>query len=73
MESTSSRDGKTNAAGRMPDIIDVTSSDWAAYKKQSYRLFQTKFGRIGASIISGIRPDAFVLPSRDDVDSTGDY
>ena len=52
-----------------PIVLDVTSSNWAAYKKQ----FQTKFGRIGASIISGIRPTAFVLPSRDDVDSAGVY
>ena len=56
-----------------PIVLDVTSSNWAAYKKQSYRMFQTKFGRIGASIISGIRPTAFVLPSRDDVDSAGVY
>ena len=54
-------------------VLDVTSSNWAAYKKQSYRLFQTNFGRIGASIISGIRPTAFVLPSRNDVDPTGEY
>ena len=47
-------------------VLDVTSSNWAAVKKQSYRLFQTNFGRIGASIISGIRPTAFVLPSRNE-------
>ena len=64
----------TLAASSDPVIVlDVASSNWAAYKKQSYRLFQTKFGRIGASIISGIRPATFVLPSRHDVDTTGSY
>ena len=64
----------TLAASSDPVIVlDVASSNWAAYKKQSYRLFQTKFGRIGASIISGIRPTTFVLPSRHDVDTTGSY
>ena len=54
-------------------VLDVASSNWAANKKQSHRLFQTKFGRIGASILSGIRPTAFILPTRHDVDSTGAY
>ena len=54
-------------------VIDVSSSNWAAYKKQSHRLFQTKFGHMGASIISGIRPNAFVLPTHHDVDSTLAY
>ena len=64
----------TLAASSDPAIVlDVASSNWAAYKKQSFRLFRTKFGRIGASIISGIRPATFVLPSRHDVDITGSY
>ena len=64
----------TLAASTDPIIVlDVASSNWAAYKKQSYRLFQTKFGRIGAAIISGTRPTAFVLPARNDVDSAGAY
>ena len=64
----------TLAASTEPAIVlDVASSNWAAYKKQSHRLFQTKFGHIGASIISGIRPTTFVLPTIHDVDSTGAY
>ena len=54
-------------------VLDVASSNWATYKKQSFRLFQTKFGRIGASIISNTRPIAFVLPARHDVDTTGTF
>ena len=61
----------TSASNDPVIILDVASSNWAAYRKQSDRLFQTKFGRIGASIISGIRPVAFVLPTRHDVDATG--
>ena len=64
----------TLAASTDPIIVlDVASSNWAAYKKQSFRLFQTKFGRIGAAIISGTHPTAFVLPARSDVDSAGAY
>ena len=60
----------TTSASNDPVIIfDVASSNWAAYRKQSHRLFQTKFGRIGASIFCGIRPPALILPTRHDVDA----
>lgn len=52
-------------------ILDVASSNWTTFKKQTFRLLQTRYGKIGASIILGTPPTAHVLPTRDDTNEDG--
>ena len=61
-----------SASTTPPIILDVASSNWASYKQQLLRLLQTKFGKIGDSITSGIAPPLFVLPTRLDTNVNGE-
>jgi hypothetical protein len=54
-----------------PIILDITSSNWAPYKKQTLRILQTKFGLMGAAIVSGTAPTVHVLPKKDDLNADG--
>jgi hypothetical protein len=54
-----------------PIILDITSSNWAPYKKQILRILQTKFGLMGAAIVSGTAPTVHALPKKDDLNADG--
>ena len=62
----------TPSASSAPQIIlDLTSSNWTPFKKQTFRLLQTAYGRIGNSVITGNPPPTNTIPTRDDTNSTG--
>ena len=52
-------------------ILDLTSSNWTPFKKQTFRLLQTSYGRIGNSVITGNPFPTNTIPTRDDANSTG--
>ena len=62
----------TASASSAPAIIlDLTSSNWTPFKKQTFRLLQTKYGRIGNAVITGTVPPTNTTPTRNDVNNTG--
>ena len=61
----------TSVTSESPIVLDIASSNWAPYKKQTLRILQTKFGLMGAAIVSGIAPTVHVLPTKEDLNSDG--
>ena len=62
----------TPSASSAPTIVlDLTSSNWTPFKKQTFRLLQTSYGRIGNSVIMGTPPPTNTIPTQNDVTITG--
>ena len=62
----------TPSASSVPTIVlDLTSSNWTPFKKQTFRLLQTSYGRIGNSVITGTPPPTNTIPTQNDVTTTG--
>ena len=50
--------------------IDLTSTNWTQFKKQTLRLLQTSYGSIWNSVITGTAPPTNTIHTRNDIDST---